>query len=234
MNFLTLNLNAIVVALAMGIALVWFGQGFGIFFFAVMFYFVALSAAVTLVGKRFKQNAGLYEKSRGVRNVLANGLWPFIMSIAFYAAYTAGDVHYELLAVLGFMAGVAAVTSDTFSSELGVLDGPPVMLLGFKKVHKGVSGGVTWLGMVAGLAGAVLVALAMLAVLPGIGSLGLGPNSIPIALIAVIVGGFSGTLIDSVLGYFEEKCTGNKYTSNLFASVGGSLVCIAVAVALAL
>lgn len=230
MNFLTLNINAIVAALAMGIGLIWFGQSMGVFFFGVMFWFVLLSAMVTLAGKRFKQNAGLYEKSRGVRNVVANGMWPLIMSALFYAALISGHIHYELFAALGFVSSVAAVTSDTFSSELGVLDGQPVMLLTLKKVHKGTSGGVTWLGLVAGFAGSALVAAMMLAVLPELHILGLN-NALP-AFIAVVLGGFAGTLVDSVLGYFEEKGIGNKYTSNFFGSIGGSLICLAVAVAI--
>ena len=230
MNVLTLRPSAIVAALAMGAGLVLFGQELGIFFFGVMFWFVLLSAAVTVAGKRFKQNAGLYEKSRGVRNVLANGIWPLAMSALFYAALIGGHTHYELVALLGFVSAVAAVTADTFSSEVGVLDGQPVMLLNMKKVQKGVSGGVTWLGLAAGLAGSILITLMMLAVLPEMHLLGL--SNAPGAFAVVVLGGFAGTIVDSVLGYFEEKGIGNKYTSNLFGSIGGSLVCLAAAVAI--
>ena len=50
------------------------------------------------------------------------------------------------------------------------------------------------------------------------------------ALMAVVVfSGLAGDLADSVLGYFEEKGIGNKYTSNFVCAVVGvaiSIVCV--------
>ena len=46
--------------------------------------------------------------------------------------------------------------------------------------------------------------------------------------VVVIVAGFLGTVFDSMLGYFEDRGTGNKFTSNFFAAVGASAVCLAV------
>ena len=36
-----------------------------------------------------------------------------------------------------------------------------------------------------------------------------------------------GNFIDSLLGHFEEKRIGNKYTSNLVCSVAGAALCAA-------
>ncbi|MCL4411333.1 DUF92 domain-containing protein, partial [Candidatus Marsarchaeota archaeon] len=230
--FLTLNFKAVVVSLVVGAAMIVFGKDLGLFFFGEMFFFVVLAAIVTLAGKKFKQNAGLYEKSRGIKNVLANGLWPLVMSAAFYATYTTGHSHLALFAALGFIASVGAVTSDTFSSELGVLDGRPVMILGFRKVQKGVSGGVTWLGLAAGFGGALLISAAFVVVLPELSALGL--SSYILAFIVLTISSFFGTIADSVLGYFEEKGIGSKYTSNFFGSMAGSALCVALAAMFAL
>ncbi|MCL5099505.1 MAG: DUF92 domain-containing protein [Candidatus Marsarchaeota archaeon] len=232
MPFLTLNFKAVVVSLVVGAAMIVFGKDLGLFFFGEMFFFVVLAAIVTLAGKKFKQNAGLYEKSRGIKNVLANGLWPLVMSAAFYATYTTGHSHLALFAALGFIASVGAVTSDTFSSELGVLDGRPVMILGFRKVQKGVSGGVTWLGLAAGFGGALLISAAFVVVLPELSALGL--SSYILAFIVLTISSFFGTIADSVLGYFEEKGIGSKYTSNFFGSMAGSALCVALAAMFAL
>ena len=232
MPFLTLNFKAVVVSLVVGAAMIVFGKDLGLFFFGEMFFFVVLAAIVTLAGKKFKQNAGLYEKSRGIKNVLANGLWPLVMSAAFYATYTTGHSHLALFAALGFIASVGAVTSDTFSSELGVLDGRPVMILGFRKVQKGVSGGVTWLGLAAGFGGALLISAAFVVVLPELSVLGL--SSYILAFIVLTISSFFGTIADSVLGYFEEKGIGSKYTSNFFGSMAGSALCVALAAMFAL
>ena len=232
MPFLTLNFKAVAVSLIVGAAMIVLGGSLGLFFFGEMFYFVVLAALATLAGRKFKQNAGLYEKSRGVRNVLANGLWPLAMSVAFYAAMASGHMHMALFAALGFVASVGAVTADTFSSELGVLDGQPVMILGFRRVHKGVSGGITWLGLAAGLAGALLISAMIVVVLPQLSALGL--SSYALAFVVLTAGGFFGTIADSLLGYFEEKGTGNKFTSNFFGSMAGSALCIGLAALLAL
>ena len=44
------------------------------------------------------------------------------------------------------------------------------------------------------------------------------------AVISVIVGGFVGSVVDSMLGYYEEKGIGNKYTSNLVCGICGGIV----------
>jgi hypothetical protein len=45
-------------------------------------------------------------------------------------------------------------------------------------------------------------------------------------IFAIIVGGFIGTLVDSILGHFEEKGIGNKYSSNFVCSVAGGILSV--------
>ena len=222
-TFLTLNVKATVVALVMGLAmllLAW--PSYGIFFFLVMLWFLAVSAIVTFAGTTYKKKKGLYEKQRGVKNVIANGLLPLI----FVAVFAFGRIyHYgmlDLFALAGFISAVSAVTADKFSSELGVLDGEPRMIFNFKKVKKGTSGGVTAFGLAAGFLGSAVASVTIFAA-PHLGVFVPKYTVFVVALAA----GFLGTVFDSMLGYFEDKGTGNKFTSNFFAAVGASAVCLA-------
>ncbi len=93
-----------------------------------------------------------------------------------------------------FAISVAISTADTWSSELGIFfKGRVVDILGFRPMPSGVSGGVSWQGTLAGLLGAACIALMAT-------PMGVGPARI------VFAAGFSGMLLDSVLGsLFQAK-----------------------------
>lgn len=222
-TFLTLNAKATVIALAMGIAmllLAW--PAYGVFFFLVMLWFLAISAIVTFAGTQYKKKKGLYEKHRGVKNVVANGLLPLIMVVLFALFRIAHGASLELFAVAGFLSAVSAVSADKFSSELGVLDGEPRMIIGFKRVKKGTSGGVTALGLVVGFLGSLAASVTVFFAPSIIGVV--MPRYTIFAI--VLIAGFLGTVFDSVLGYFEEQGLGNKFTSNFFAALIATFVCL--------
>ncbi len=216
MTFLTLNIWALLVALVIGALLLIMGGSLGVFFLAVMVYFLVISAIVTHIGHAYKRSSGFSEKHRGVKNVIANGLWPLVLILVYLIIGIQGLPGRNIV-VAGFMAGVAAVAADKFSSEIGVLNGMPRSIIGLKKVDKGISGGITMLGLGSGLLGGFLIAAASVALYGG--ALGAVPM-----VVAATIGGFSGTLFDSILGFFEERGVGNKFTSNFFASVLGSVV----------
>jgi len=93
---------------------------------------------------------------------------------------------------------MAAVNADTWATELGVLSPqPPRLITTGQRVEVGASGGVTWPGTGASLAGALLIGLTgglwLLA-------LGLGWAVASALLLAVTVGGLAGSLVDSLLG----------------------------------
>jgi uncharacterized protein (TIGR00297 family) len=227
MEFLTLDMKATASAVAMGALIIYLGGGFGPYFFLAMLLFLVLSGIVSYVGRIYKQKKRLFEKVRTTRNVLANGLWPTAIALLFYISANWFSGAYGLLIFAAFVGSVAAITSDKFSSELGVLDGMPTQLISFKKVKKGVSGGVTGVGLLSGLLGSALISITPLLVYGQI-ALAFGPG-IWYVVLAALVGGFFGTLFDSILGYYEENGIGNKYTSNFFASVAGSIVALLLA-----
>ena len=222
MNVLTLDWKGALLGLGMAVALIILGYGiFGWFFVLTLLYFLILSAIVTYVGREFKIGVHLYQKSRGVKNVLANGLPALAFAFLFFVSMLHGNDLLAKLGVVGFVSSVAAVMADKFGSELGVLDGIPISIVSFRQVKKGISGGVTLLGLAASLAGAMLISLAFIP-LPLINNgFGMKPE---IAAVIVIVAGFAGSIIDSVLGHYEEKGIGTKYTTNFICGISGGII----------
>jgi uncharacterized protein (TIGR00297 family) len=95
---------------------------------------------------------------------------------------------------LGFAASLAAVNADTWATELGVLNPtPPRLITNLRKVvEKGTSGGVSWVGTLASLAGAGII---------GLEAALLNPSGINwIFFVLVTVAGLLGSLFDSLLG----------------------------------
>ncbi|EET89689.1 MAG: DUF92 domain-containing protein [Candidatus Micrarchaeales archaeon] len=225
MEFLTLNGYGFVGAVVFGALILFFGLGMGPYFLILMLYFLALSAVVTAIGKRYKKSINQYERFRTIRNVIANGAWPLIMSIAFYFSAGSGSVVLQIAIFVGFVSAVAGVAADKFSSEIGIMDGKPLQLVSFKRVKKGISGGVTALGLGAGLFGAFLISATVFLLKSGLVS---NSSLAVVAFACALVGGFLGTIFDSVLGYYESKGIGNKFTSNFFGSAFGSIAAMLI------
>ena len=232
MEFFTLNMKATVSAVIMGILMIYLGGHFGLYFFAAMLLFLVLSGIVSYVGRIYKQKKMLFEKVRTTKNVLANGLWPIFIAIVFFISVKWFAGIYGIFIFTAFVGSVAAITSDKFSSELGVLDGMPIQLISFKRVKKGVSGGVTAVGLLSGFFGSAIISITPLLVYGQVSKL-FGAYMFYI-IIAALIGGFFGTVFDSILGYYEENGIGNKYTSNFFACIAGSVVALLVLYALTL
>jgi uncharacterized protein (TIGR00297 family) len=222
-RLLTLDMKGLLLAAAMGIGIFALGGGLGPLFLGALLLFLVLSAGVTRVGRVRKQGIGVYEAGRGWKNVLANGAMPLMAAFLYWLnlAYQWLPPNVPNLLALAYLASVCAVTADKFASEIGVLDGEPLVLLTLKRTKRGVSGGVTGIGLLASLIGSGIV---------GMSALVLG---VPLAYVGVVVlCGFLGNIVDSILGYFEERGMGNKFTSNFFCSVAGFLLCILLLLAI--
>ncbi len=215
-NVLTLDGKGAALALVFGVAILFFGRNLGVFFLFEMLLFLMLAALVTRAGIYKKKRLGVYEATRGWKNVVANGLTPLAVSFVYFINYSAGFLPRETVAIV-YVASVAAVAADKFASEIGILDGDPVMLMSLRRVKKGTSGGVNALGIAAAFAAAVVI---------GSGVYLIGGSFVSIAVVAV--SGLAGDIVDSVLGYWEEKKIGNKHTSNFACSVVGAAACVVI------
>jgi uncharacterized protein (TIGR00297 family) len=149
------------------------------------------AAAVTLTRWRLPEKLLLTEgslprtKERNATQVLANG-GVFVL-LAFGATYTGRE--RLAFAALG---ALAAASSDTWSTEIGMLfGGQPRLITTRKPVEPGMSGGVTLAGFGAALIGAAFVAL--------LGAFSIAQHHRQLA-IAAAIGGFGGGLVDSLVG----------------------------------
>jgi len=170
-----------------------FGFGGPLFWVVLMAFFIS-STALSGVGKERKAPlARIHEKGsrRDLVQVLANGGVGAACALLF-------GITREPAWALGFAASLASSNADTWASEIGVLSArDPVSVLGFRRVPRGVSGGVSPLGTGMAAAGAVFIGVVFgaenlyLRAFPG-GFLGVSG--------LVAAGGFLGALLDSVLG----------------------------------
>ncbi len=133
------------------------------------------------------------KEGRNARQVFANGLTGAVFMILY--RLTEQNI-YLLTAIVSFSISMA----DTASSEVGIyFKGPTYDILSFKKMAPGLSGGISWAGTLAGLAGAIF-----LSSIAGY----FYQFSIGFTLI-IASAGFTGMLTDSLLGSWLQS----KYKS---------------------
>ena len=178
--------------------------GFGGWAWAIpLLAFFFLSSFLSKTGKEKKQKfKNTFEKT-GVRDwgqVAANGGLPGLF--VFLYALTPNELYYQL-----YLVALAAVTADTWATEVGVLfSQKPRFITNFKTVEPGISGAVSLLGTLASLVGSFLIST--------IGFLFLKIDAYQFLLI--IVSGFLGSVIDSYIGATiqgQYQCTVcNNYT----------------------
>lgn len=229
MDFLTLNLRGALLTLVLGVVFFIIGLDIGYFFVLTMLLFLVLSAIVTSMGVNYKKRIGTYQTSRGIKNVVANGLAPLIMAVIFLYSSLGGHTTPALLSVIGFTASVAAITADKFASELGVLDGVPKMIFTFKRVKKGTSGGITALGLASSLLASFIIASLIVFVAYRLYPMdSIYAFSTKAAVASITIAGFIGNIVDSMLGYYEEQGIGNKFSSNFICGISGAIAAILI------
>lgn len=151
----------------------------------------------------------LHDKSdvRDYTQVLANSLAPLIFLIIMKIS---GSTFWYL----GFVCAFCAANADTWASEIGVLSKTkPKYLIKGTEVKPGLSGGVTILGLIASFLGSSLIAFSYLGmnILAGFSNYfsplsllkGVGQQNSMLLIMAsalLIIGGFLGSLLDSLMG----------------------------------
>ncbi len=169
------------------LAIIIFGIGGWQWTVPILIFFVA-SSLLSKFGKKRKSAFDLlFEKSdtRDAGQVAANGGVAGMLVLC-QCIVPSNEFWYPL-----YLASLAAVTADTWGTEIGVLaHGSPRSILTMKRVETGTSGGVSLAGIVGGACGAFLIALS-----------GSGWFHFDVRLIVfVIFSGIAGSLADSFLG----------------------------------
>ncbi len=169
-----------------------FGIGRWTFSLPILTFFL-LSSLLSKLGKgRKKQFAGVIEKSgaRDLWQVAANGGLAGLMVLFWYLL---GDPFWYLL----FAGSLAAVTADTWGTEIGMLSRhQPIFILNFKPVPAGTSGGVSLIGTSAAALGSMILAAVSVLSAPHNSPRVLGAKEFAIIFLA----GMAGSLFDSILG----------------------------------
>ncbi|MCR4335305.1 MAG: DUF92 domain-containing protein [archaeon] len=187
-----LNNTGIIIADIVGIIAFVLG-GFLAFLTLVVFYIIAETAT------KIARKDGQKHEQRTTANIIGNS------GAAIIALFLGQGI--------AFFGAISAALADTVSSEIGMLSKKdPVLITNFKKVEKGTDGGITFLGIVSGIAAAVLIGI--------IYYFTINPNK----AIIIVIAGIIGTLIDSILGAtLERKGTLNNTQVNFLASASGAI-----------
>jgi uncharacterized protein (TIGR00297 family) len=155
-------------------------------FLALLIVF-AVTLAATRVGYARKQQLRAAEPPGGrtAAQAMANlGIAALVVAVA--------GAGWPVLA----LAALAEAAADTASSEIGMaFPGKTVMITTFRPVSAGADGGISLVGTIAACAGAASVAVA--ALLTGL----VTPQSAAV----IVLAGFLGTMVDSLLGALFER-----------------------------
>ena len=188
--------------------------GYG--WFTVLIVFFGVGGLATQFRYGEKQARGVAEENDGARgsgNVLGNATVALVAVLAF-AASPKLQVGSEVF-LYAFVGSIATALSDTLSSEIGGVFDDPRLITTMQRVDPGTDGGVTWQGEVAGLGGAILIALLALFLFGEVGLPG---------AVVVVAAGVGGMTADSLFGAtIEGSYVGNQGV-NFLATLTGALI----------
>ncbi len=195
----SLSLSGALAAVALGTTM--FALGSAVWFGTLIAFF-ASSTAWSKWKKRAKAEAERnYEKTgrRDAGQVLANGGLGLLLCVAYW-------IWPHPLWWYSFLGVMAAVTADTWATEIGALSRtPPISIKTGNRVPPGTSGGISGLGLCASLAGGLFVgaaAWALLLAVPGHAAPDTVAASLRFAVWTGIAGaaGAIGSITDSWIG----------------------------------
>jgi uncharacterized protein (TIGR00297 family) len=171
------------------LAVIVFGIGGWLWTVPILTFFVA-SSILSKFGKEKKKSLEhIFDKSdtRDAGQVAANGGIAGILALSWYIFPEQQELYYC------YVASLAAVTADTWGTEIGTLwKGNPRSVITWKPVETGTSGGVSLPGFAGGMAGAAVVTASAAAIA--------GSAFATAYVVPIIVSGVIGSIMDSVLG----------------------------------
>ncbi|CAF9909464.1 MAG: hypothetical protein ALECFALPRED_005716 [Alectoria fallacina] len=233
-------------------------------FFALLVVFFLAGTAVTKVKHNVKARLTLSssgasggEGARTHIQVLANSVVASLLILFHYRRLQTRGKHVGSneecwsygsdVLVVGIVSNYAAVAADTFSSELGILSQSKPRLLtswNLRQVPPGTNGGVTLTGTLAGFAGAFIIALTSVTLIPFCsagttnptqvfgniagfeGGSGWGSQEKIFWVIAVTLWGGLGSVLDSALGGWFQASVIDGRTGKVIEGTGGKKVLV--------
>lgn len=176
-------------------------------YWIILFIFFIPASLISKSNQERKKNEIIFEKSsqRNAYQVLANSF-----GLLFFALMqlTSSGVDGKIIFIYLFSgaAFIASASSDTWSTEIGTLNkSEPYFILNLrKKVPKGTSGGVSILGTFGALFGSFLIGFGLLISFL-IENTYRNFTNVIIAVVILLLLGFCGSIIDSILGASVQK-----------------------------
>jgi uncharacterized protein (TIGR00297 family) len=160
----------------------------GLIILGMFFVSSSLWSKVKNLNKQKAEELLVKGSQRDWQQVAANGGTAAVVSTLYYFTN-------EPVWLLGFCICIAAANSDTWASEIGSMSKErPFYIKTFKRVERGTSGAVSFLGTMAAAAGSFFIAFAALLFFD------LGWND----FFFIFILGFLGNLIDTFLGAFIQ------------------------------
>ncbi|WYX99836.1 DUF92 domain-containing protein [Oxyplasma meridianum] len=203
------DLKGSLAALVVGLIIVFFGS---LQWLILLLIFAVVSHFATKAMFDMKKARKLQEGEHGERST-SNVLYAGIIGLAIACINFAHTLlnsapfgYFELFAI-----SFSVINSDTFASELGVVDKNVYMITTFKRTTPGVNGGVSLTGEAAAFFGALII---------GVSYSILAFGTLRIVPIVFVTGmGFLGCQIDSILGaLFENEGKMSKGQVNFFSA----------------
>lgn len=191
-----LDRDGVLLANIVGLTAYLFG---GIYSFYLMLLFFIVAEFCTKLSRRKK----VKHERRTMSNIAGNS--------------GAAMIFLFLGSTTGFFGAISAALADTLSSEIGLTSKKkPVLITSGEEVEAGVDGGITFKGIVAAFAGALLVA-----------GFHLFLNWNAGMFFVLIIAGVAGSLVDSLFGAVLErkKVIGNMEV-NFLGSASGAIIAV--------
>ncbi len=184
-----LTVSGSIVAFFVGFGTTYF-LGFGALTTLLLFFlFAGVLSKFSKMRSKFDAE-GIQKKGsrRDGMQVFANGGMALVAAVLY-------ALSPSMVALVMFGSSVAEAASDTFAGEIGLLSkANPISIITGRKMRPGLSGAVSALGSIAGLLGALFIALYWMS-----NFFPLEATSFAYASV-VAISGFFGCLMDSVLG----------------------------------
>ncbi|NMM48682.1 DUF92 domain-containing protein [Marinigracilibium pacificum] len=183
---------------------------FGWHIVLLLFVFFISGTVVSMWSYNLTKSKDIDKGKRSWQNVLGNGAVVILLALGVYF------LEYKILLTYSCVASIAAANSDTMASEIGQRLGSKfVFFPTFRKANRGVDGAISIEGTIAAFFGAVLISGIFLFINQDVGFKG---------FLIITISGFSGNLVDSILGtYLESRGYLNKHLVNFFCTASASV-----------
>ena len=181
--------------------------GQGLWLFTLFFMFLSSSLLTRFKKEKKKEFEDVVEKTgpRDFYQAFAN-LGIAAACILLYYFFN------DQLFLVALLSSVAAANADSWASEIGGLSkDQPILVTNFKPIEKGVSGGVTLLGTLGGIAGSGFIILSFQFISKLFGSFTFTKSQLCSAFMA----GIFGFIFDSYLGATLQALYRNNVANRL-------------------